>query len=130
MASPTSDPAGSPAAHLFSTDQEWQPHPRFDDVRFQQFESRDSHPTGAFSMMRVRVRAGGRIDTHLHETETETAYVLTGSGTLTCGPEGATSEHRLEPGSGVSIPPRLLHRLDNTGDGDIELIAIHSPPIM
>ena len=125
MASPTSS-----SPHLFDTAQQWQPHPRFADVQFQQFESRGTHPTGDFSMMRVRLRAGGRIDTHLHENETETAYVLAGSGTLTCGAEGKTTAYPLTVGKGVSIPPRLLHRLQNSGDGDMELIAIHSPPIM
>ena len=47
-------------------------------------------------MMRVRLRPGGSIHTYLHETETETAYVLAGSGTLISGPEGVTTKHQLQ----------------------------------
>ena len=131
MDSPISDGRGAQAApHLFDTEQPWQPHPRFSDVRFQPFESRDTHPTGDFSMIRVRVATGGCIDTHIHDEETETAYVLSGSGVLTCGHEGATQQFPLGAGAGVSIPPKLPHRLDNTGHIEIELIAIHSRPIM
>ena len=119
--------------HFFdSSELEWQPHPRFADVRYQQFESRATHPTGDFSMMRVRLAPGGVIDTHVHERETETAYVLSGEGLLTCGPgtDADDEQHRLTPGRGVSIPPMLAHRLSNHGAVEIEIIAIHSPPIM
>ena len=73
--------------------------------------------------MRVKVAAGGRIDPHTHPVETETAYVLHGSARLLC--QGAATE--LRAGGGVSIPPGLEHSLE--ADAEVELLAIHTPPL-
>ena len=63
-------------------------------------------------------------DLHVHEIETETAYVLSGQGRLTVG----DNEHMLVAGTGVTVPPGTPHSLTNTGDEPMELYALHMPP--
>ena len=102
---------------------EWQAHPLFPQIDIKDLQPGASHPAGTFSVMRVRVAAGGGIDPHTHPVETETAYLLRGSARLTCA--GATTE--LRAGGGVSIPPGLEHSL--AADTEVELLAIHTPPL-
>jgi quercetin dioxygenase-like cupin family protein len=102
---------------------EWQAHPLFPPIDIKDLQPGAAHPAGAFSLMRVRVAAGGRIDPHTHPVETETAYVLRGSARLLC--QGAATE--LRTGGGVSIPPGLEHSLE--ADSEVELLAIHTPPL-
>lgn len=110
-------------AHRFDTHKiEWTAHERFPAIRVKGLEGRATHPH--LSLMLVRLAPGGEIQTHLHETETETAYVLAGQGELTVEQEIIL----MTPGAGASIPPKHLHSLKNTGDADLELLAIHAPP--
>ena len=102
---------------------DWQAHPLFPQIDIKDLQPGTAHPAGAFSLMRVRVAAGGRIDPHTHPVETETACVLRGSARLLCG--GATTQ--LRPGGGVSIPPGLEHSLE--AESEVELLAIHTPPL-
>ena len=102
---------------------EAKPHPLFPSIEIKDLQPGTSHPAGTFSLMHVKVRSGSRIDAHTHLTETETAYVLLGSARLLC--QNVTTG--LRPGSGVSIPPGLEHALE--ADSEVELIAIHTPPL-
>ena len=102
---------------------EWQPHPLFPPIDIKDLQGGAAHPVGAFSLMRVKVAPGGRIDAHTHLVETETVYVLLGSARLLC--QGAATE--LRAGGGVSIPPGLEHSLE--ADSEVELLAIHTPPL-
>jgi mannose-6-phosphate isomerase-like protein (cupin superfamily) len=112
------------AAHLFDANKmAWTAHPSFSEIRVKVLETRETHP--AASVMLVQVDVGGVIKTHVHEKETETAYVLAGRGTLTLG----NDETVLEAGTGVTIPPGLSHSLHNTGDTPMDLIAVHIPPV-
>ncbi len=113
----------STLAHAFDTHAlEWSTHERFPAIRIKLLESRATHPHA--SVMLVRLAVGGEIQTHLHEIESETAYVLAGEGVLTVEQE----THRFAPGTGATIPPGYRHSLKNTGTTDLELIAIHTPP--
>lgn len=110
-------------AHSFDTNaMEWTAHERFPAIRIKAVETRATHPNA--SVMLVRLAVGGEIQPHLHEIETETAYVLAGVGELTVEDETIA----FTRGTGATIPPRHLHRLRNIGDTDLELIAIHTPP--
>ena len=102
---------------------DWQPHPLFPQINIKDLQRGIDHPVGAFSLMRVKVAAGGRIDPHTHPTETETAFVLCGVARLIWA--GNTDE--LCAGMGVSIPPGLEHSL--VAETEVELMAIHSPPL-
>ena len=74
----------------------------------------------------MQVAAGGMIAQHVHEQASETAFVLAGTGMLTLG----STEIALQPGSGVTVAPGTPHSLRNTGDVPLELIAVHSPPLL
>src|SRR5262245_44015700 len=112
-------------ANSFDTNAlDWTEHPQFAGLLIKLLESRATHPH--LSMMLVRLAAGGVIGTHVHATETETAYVLAGHGVLKLGD---ADEVVMEPGRGVSVPPGLYHSLHNHGDTPLELLAIHAPPV-
>ena len=110
-------------AHSFDTSElDWTSHERFPAIRIKALETRDTHPNA--SVMLVRLGVGGEIQPHMHEIETETAYVLAGRGELTVETETIV----FAPGTGATIPPKHVHGLRNTGDTELELIAIHTPP--
>ena len=112
-----------PKPHFFNANQiEWTEPPQFPGIWIKVLETQATHP--AASVILACVAVGGAIVTHVHEQETETAYVLAGQGILTLEAE----ETLLETGSGVTIPPGLAHSLRNTGDTPLELIAMHIPP--
>ena len=97
----------------------WGSHPQFPDIRFKTLATRDNHSLARFSLVRVKV--GGKIDTHFHEDELETVYVLAGQGMLSFG----TEETLLKRGMGVTIPAGLAHDLRNIGQTEMELFAVH-----
>jgi quercetin dioxygenase-like cupin family protein len=117
--------------HLFDVNAiDWTDHPRFTGLQIKGLEGRDTHPH--LSLMLVRVAAGGVIPRHVHDTETETAYVVAGRGALNLGVEedgSAREVVEIIPGLGASIPPGLYHSVQNTGDEPLEILAIHSPPV-
>ena len=83
-----------PKVHSFDANAlDWTAHPQFAGLLIKVLESRATHPH--MSMMLVRLAAGGVISTHVHATETETAYVLAGRGVLKLGDN---DEVVMEPG--------------------------------
>jgi mannose-6-phosphate isomerase-like protein (cupin superfamily) len=113
-----------PTAHIFDANATaWVAHNRFPHIQTKVFETRASHPWA--SVMLVQVAVGQGIDTHIHETETETAYILAGQGLFTHG----GLETVLNAGMGVSIEPGLPHSLRNIGEEPLEVLAVHMPPI-
>lgn len=94
---------------------------RFPEVGIKLLESRETHP--AISMIIARLEPGGVIATHDHPIETETAYILSGTGTLRAGDR----DYLLEAGMMVTIPPRLAHSMTNHGELPLEILALHSP---
>lgn len=117
-------------AHSFdTTTMAWVDHPTLPGLKIKGMEGRDTHPR--LSFMLVRVVEGGVIPRHAHDVATETAYVVSGHGQLFLGVDesGQASEVLpMEPGGGASVPPGLYHAVKNTGDGPLEILAIHSPP--
>ena len=75
--------------------------------------------------MVVQVAVAEGIETHIHDTETETAYFLAGEGLCRHGDEQMV----VKAGMAVSIPPGLPHSLRNIGDVPLEVLAMHMPPI-
>lgn len=106
-----------------TNDMAWTQHPQFPRIRVKHLETRATHP--AASMMLVQIEAGGIVEPHVHQVETETAYVLQGQALLKVEAEEIT----LAKGVAVSIPPGLAHSLVNTGDDVLELFAVHTPPV-
>jgi mannose-6-phosphate isomerase-like protein (cupin superfamily) len=64
----------------------------------------------------------GRAPDHFH-TYDEVVYVLEGEGALHIGGETAP----LEPGSSVHLPARLVHCLENTGPGEMQVLGVFRP---
>jgi mannose-6-phosphate isomerase-like protein (cupin superfamily) len=64
----------------------------------------------------------GRAPDHFHRYD-EVLYILEGEGTLHIGGEQAP----LRPGSCVHLPSRLVHCLENTGDGEMRLLGVFRP---
>ena len=113
-----------PTAHIFDANTtDWTLNERFADIRTKVFETRLTHPWA--SVMLVELTVTGLIDTHLHEKETETVYVLAGQGLLTHG----EVQSDVKAGMGASIPPGLPHSLRNVGEIPLQLIAFHMPPV-
>lgn len=102
---------------------EWAAHPLFPYIQTKLFETRATHPWA--SVLLVQVAVGQGIDTHIHPTETETAYFIRGEGQLTHGEEQTV----FKAGMAVSIPPGLPHSLRNVGDEPLEALAFHMPGI-
>jgi mannose-6-phosphate isomerase-like protein (cupin superfamily) len=64
----------------------------------------------------------GRAPDHYHRYD-EVLYVLSGRGTLHVDGEEAP----LAPGACVHLPARLVHSLENTGEGELELLGVFRP---
>jgi len=95
---------------------------RFPEIGIKLLESKQTHP--GTSVIIAQIAPGGHIQPHTHESETETAYVLSGSGLLITD----AAEYRFEAGIIVTIPPGLRHAVRNTGAVPLEIFAMHSPP--
>lgn len=112
-----------PQLHYFDANgMDWTQHPLFPSIQIKLLEARATHPQA--SIMLVEVAVGGVIDPHLHQVETETAFILRGEAVLTVEEEDIA----LKPYTGASIPPGLTHSLRNVGQTPLEMIAIHTPP--
>ncbi len=110
-------------AHLFDAAKtEWTESAQFPGLLVKALETHATHPCARVTLVRLAV--GGSIGTHVHELETETAFVLAGAGLLRLG----DAEAAVQPGAGVSVPPGLYHSLHNTGDVPLELLAMHTLP--
>jgi quercetin dioxygenase-like cupin family protein len=63
---------------------------------------------------------------HIHDSQEEVVYVVSGRGQLVT-PEGTA---RLEPGTAVYIPIGLHHATVAEGDEPLELVSVFSPPVV
>nr|MBC7245705.1 TIGR04076 family protein [Chloroflexota bacterium] len=73
----------------------------------------------------VRITPGAEISPHIHEHSAETFYVLSGEGAFCV-------EERLVPcypGSCAHAKPGVVHGVKNTGQTDLLLLAIFTPPL-
>jgi mannose-6-phosphate isomerase-like protein (cupin superfamily) len=64
----------------------------------------------------------GRAPDHFH-TYDEVVFVLEGDGVLHIAGETAP----LRPGSAVHLPARLVHCLENTGPGEMQVLGVFRP---
>ena len=62
---------------------------------------------------------------HVHQSEEEMIYILSGKGAIIAG----TQETPLEPGVAVFIPPGLSHQVRADGDRPLKLVTLFSPPV-
>lgn len=69
---------------------------------------------------------GSRPTGHVHDTQEETVYVVSGRGRLVT--QEATAD--LEPGVAVFIPTGTFHATESDGPEPLELICLFSPPVV
>ena len=70
--------------------------------------------------------AGSAPPGHVHPTQEEIIYIITGTGELVT-PEGTVT---LEPGTAVYIPVGLHHATVSHGPGALEMVTSFSPPVV
>jgi mannose-6-phosphate isomerase-like protein (cupin superfamily) len=106
----------------------WQPHPTIPGIDVRAFQNEaDFSPT---DILIARVAAGGEIPWHVHDSETEIAYVLQGTGRLYSAESEArdpAAESPMLSGQAVIIPPGLWHCVHNTGAEELIILALHTP---
>ena len=80
------------------------------------------HSTVGFSVF----PPGSAPEGHVHPTQEETIYIVSGHGELVT-PEGTVP---LEPGTAVFIPIGLHHQSVSHGPGDLEMVTSFGPPVV
>lgn len=70
--------------------------------------------------------AGSAPQGHVHPTQEEIIYIISGHGELVT-PEGTAT---LEPGTVVYIPIGLHHATVSSGPGPLEMVTSFSPPVV
>ena len=106
-----------------SAETEWGNHPRFSGIQMKPLLTKADNALANVSM--VHVPPGGEVGWHMHATQVETVYLLSGQAVLTIG----AIESALTAGCIVAIPAGAEHALRNVGDKSIELLAFFTPPI-
>ena len=68
---------------------------------------------------------GSMIPKHAHEGGEEAMFIISGKGTLVVENE----ERELGPGMAIYMPPGVEHSILNTGEGELKLVWVYSPPL-
>ena len=105
---------------------DWQAHPSIAGIQTK-FVQNDS-PFPPIDLLIATVAAGGEIPWHVHESDSELAYVLQGEGILRYSADEShenAAEIPLPTGSAVIVPPSVWHHVQNTGGVDLLLFASH-----
>lgn len=102
----------------------WISHPRFAGILMKPLLTDADNALANVSL--VRVPPGHQVDRHIHSTQVETVYFLTGQAMLTVG----IIEKSFTAGEIVAIPIGMEHALRNVGTQDIEVLAFFTPPII
>ncbi len=63
---------------------------------------------------------------HVHDTQEEIIFILSGHGEFRAGDTSAP----LEPGTGIFIPPGLQHQIVVQGEETLKLVTVFSPPVV
>lgn len=79
-------------------------------------------PTENFTAGYVVIQPKGRIPLHAHSNE-EIYFIVKGTGRMRIGSE----EKDVEAVSAIYIEPHAEHLLQNTGEGDMNMIFIYAP---
>ncbi len=78
----------------------------------------------------MSIPAGGEIGLEMHEGLDQFLRVEAGTAKLTLGPseDEVTETHDLSDDWVVIVPGGTWHNVINTGDGDLKLYSLYSPP--
>jgi len=77
-----------------------------------------------FTMRQFDVAVGGHTPKHSHGFEHE-VFILEGTGTVL---EGDT-EHPLQPGTVIFVPPNQVHQFRNTGSQPLKFLCLIPLPL-
>jgi quercetin dioxygenase-like cupin family protein len=83
-------------------------------------------PTERVSLGVSVFEPGARPVGHVHDTQDETVYCLSGRGRLL----SATGTAELEAGVVVHIPPGTFHATECDPPDEMELLCIFTPPVV
>lgn len=101
----------------------WAPHRTCVGVYAQSLVG--SEISDALEVKLVRITPGAEISPHAHEHSAETFYVLSGEGAFYV--EGQLVP--CHPGSCAHAKSGVMHGIKNTGQTDLQLLAIFTPPL-
>jgi mannose-6-phosphate isomerase-like protein (cupin superfamily) len=77
-----------------------------------------------FDFRTSRYVAGGRVEPHVHAVAEHVYLILAGRGEAGCGEEVRV----LVPGTGMFVPPGVVHYIANPGSEPLEFVVVTSPP--
>ncbi|HKZ70518.1 MAG TPA: cupin domain-containing protein [Anaerolineales bacterium] len=106
-----------------TTTGEWQEHPRFPGILMKSLLTTADNALANVNL--VQVPPGREVGRHIHPTQIETVYLITGRSVLTVG----DMEAPLKSGHIVAIPIGTEYALRNVGPEPVELLAFFTPPI-
>lgn len=75
------------------------------------------------SLAEARIPAGGCTQAHYHRLAEEIYFITEGTGRMRIGAE----ERDVVEGDAIAIPPGMIHKLWNTGAGDLRLLCCCAP---
>ncbi|WP_374570706.1 cupin domain-containing protein [Phenylobacterium sp.] len=84
----------------------WVPHPRFPGVRFSWLMEK-ARGEAPFDCALVRMSPAAEVFEHVHETESDVLYVLSGAAVMSVAGVG---DIPLRRGAFLRIPPGVAHR--------------------
>ena len=102
----------------------WESRPDMEGLSFGYLMLPEQNPD--LTIRAAIVPPGKVLSVHAHDTSSETFYILQGKGVLTCETD---EEIPTEAGEVIYAPAGVQHGLRNTGDEDLHLLAIFSPPL-
>ncbi len=76
------------------------------------------------SVAEATILKGKQTFLHIHKKSEEVYYILYGKGILTLGDR----ELYVKSGDVILIPPKTVHNIKNTGDTELKILCICSPP--
>ena len=68
---------------------------------------------------------GSMIPNHVHQSEEEAMFIISGRGKLVVGEE----EQEVGAGMAIYMPPGVEHSLVNTGNEELKLVWVYAPPL-
>ena len=102
----------------------WESRPDMEGLSFGYLMKPEQNPD--LTVRAAIIPPGRTLSIHSHDASSETFYVLQGRGMLTCDTD---EEIPTQAGEVIYAPPGVPHGMRNTGDEDLRLLAIFSPPL-
>lgn len=105
-------------------DIEWRGHERFPGMLMKTLITSKENPF--LSLNIVRIPPGVALAFHDHMDQVETVYMISGRGVLTL----EDTDVPFEAGQVVALPMGFKHCLKNTGEEEIQMITLFTPPLV